>query len=298
MITNPYSKALDGLEITDPVKAFFDWCKEREAIRIRREAGQPAPWSLDPIFQQGRFLNVFREDDRGTKAVLQFADPVKDSPRELIHALFFARWCNQHTTLNVLRPDLLRAPEKLRHALLHEVPQPWASEVYPVVPAQWEGRSYDRLEACVELFPLCLDFLVDCIQQANGNVMTATTAIQVPFQMSNDFPIFMALVDLALFCPDLISPGSPVPTGIGAAPFLDRLQAKLNAPDHQSTADEMIRLQTEYWPEAKRAFTPIDIEYLSCECRKYYSYVNGTKAFEGKNRFVPTPSPSNSSPSS
>ena len=47
----------------------------------------------------------------------------------------------------------------------------------------------------------------------------------------------------------------------------------------------MIELQKEYWPDAKRAFEPIDIEYLSCECRKYYSYVNGTKLFEGKNLF-------------
>ena len=49
----------------------------------------------------------------------------------------------------------------------------------------------------------------------------------------------------------------------------------------------MIELQKEYWPEAKRTFEPIDIEYLSCECRKYYSYVNGTKLFEGKNIFIP-----------
>ena len=49
----------------------------------------------------------------------------------------------------------------------------------------------------------------------------------------------------------------------------------------------MIELQKECWPEAKRAFQPIDIEYLSCECRKYYSYVNGTKSFEGKNAFQP-----------
>jgi 5-hmdU DNA kinase, helical domain len=287
MTTNPYRDALNGLEIADPVQAFFDWCKEREAIRIRREAGQPPPWSSDPIFQQGRFLNVFREDDRGTKAVLRFAAPVQDSPRDLIHALFFARWCNQAVTLNALRPELLNDSSQLRHTLLHEIPPPWASEVYPVVPAQWEGRSYDRLEACIELFPRCLDFLVDCIQQAKGNVMEATNAIQTQFQMSNDFPLFMALVDLALFCPDLISPNSPVPTGIGAAPFMDRLQAHLNCPDHQAAAEEMIRLQPKYWPDAKRAFTPIDIEYLSCECRKYYSYVNGTKAFEGKNRFVP-----------
>ena len=49
----------------------------------------------------------------------------------------------------------------------------------------------------------------------------------------------------------------------------------------------MIELQKEYWPEAKRHYNPIDIEYLSCECRKYYSYVNGTKKFEGKNLFKP-----------
>jgi hypothetical protein len=62
---------LAGLEIADPVRAFFDWCIEREAIRVRREAGQPPPWSHDPVFQKGRFLNVFREDDKGTKAVLR-----------------------------------------------------------------------------------------------------------------------------------------------------------------------------------------------------------------------------------
>ena len=44
----------------------------------------------------------------------------------------------------------------------------------------------------------------------------------------------------------------------------------------------------EYWPDARRAFTPIDVEYLCCECRKYYSYVNGTKRFEGRNVFKPS----------
>ena len=37
-----------------------------------------------------------------------------------------------------------------------------------------------------------------------------------------------------------------------------------------------------YYPNLLR-----DIEYLACECRKYYSYINGTKVFEGKNKFIP-----------
>lgn len=284
---NPYARALDGLTIEDPAKAFFDFCKERENIRMKRESGAPAPWSDDPIFQQGRFLNVFREDDKGTKAVLQFAEPAKDNTPNLIHALFFARWCNQHTTLSAIHPGILNNPGVLRRTLLQEVPQPWQSEVYPVVPAQWNGRSYDRIEACIIMFPACTPFLVECIESAKGNVMAANEAINAQFNMTNDFPVFMALVDLALFNPRLIDPNSPVPTGIGAAPYLDRLAKHFKCTTHQEAAERMMELQPKHWPDAKRPFTPIDIEYLSCECRKYYSYVNGTKKFEGKNKFTP-----------
>ena len=62
---NPYATALDGLVLDDPVSAFFDFCREREKIRFLRKSGAPDPWTSDPIFQQGRFFNVFREDDRG-----------------------------------------------------------------------------------------------------------------------------------------------------------------------------------------------------------------------------------------
>ena len=56
---NPYASALDGLQLDDPVSAFFAFCRERENIRLIRENGDLPPWSNDPIFQRGRFLNVF-----------------------------------------------------------------------------------------------------------------------------------------------------------------------------------------------------------------------------------------------
>ena len=101
-LDNPYALALDGLILKDPVMAFFNFCKERENIRLKRENGDVFPWSDDPIFQQGRFLNVFREDDRGSKAILQFANNLDNDLPTLIHALFFSRWCNRHETLNQL----------------------------------------------------------------------------------------------------------------------------------------------------------------------------------------------------
>jgi hypothetical protein len=283
---NPYGDTLVGLNLDNPVSAFFEFCLERENVRKKRESGDPFPWTDNPVIQKGKFLNVFREDDKGTKAVLNFVKKT-ETQTELIHALFFARWCNLKTTLDILNPKILKTPFELAK-FLSKISGPWQSEVYPVVPASWADRMYDRIEASVEMFPLCIKFIEQCIVDSNGDVMIANNSINAQLKMSNDFPIFMALVDLALFRPDLISPDSPVPTGIGAEPFLDLLQTQLGCDNHQQVADKMIDLQSEYWPDAKRKFRPIDIEYLSCECRKYYSYINETKKFEGKNLFFPS----------
>jgi hypothetical protein len=285
-IHNPYATALDGLVLDDPVYAFFDFCREREKIRLARENDAPAPWTDDPIFQKGRFLNVFREDDRGSKAILRFARNLEKDLSALIHALFFARWCNRQETLDKLSTKILSNPKKLRKKL--ETLEPWCNvTAYPVEPVHWEGAQYSRLDAATILFGENKESLTDTITGAQGDVIKATNAVNVLFRMQNDFPIFMAIIDLAWFRPDVIDPGSHVPTGIGAVAFLDRLQKHFGLDSHQHTCDRMIALQKEYWPEAKRAFQPIDVEYLSCECRKYYSYVNGTKLFEGKNVFRP-----------
>ena len=88
---NPYANALDGLELADPVSAFFDFCRERENIRRRRKRKESRPWTDDPIFRKGRFLNVFREDDRGSKSIIRFCRNFEDNLSDLIHALFFSR---------------------------------------------------------------------------------------------------------------------------------------------------------------------------------------------------------------
>jgi len=283
---NPYATALDGLVLDDPVSAFFEFCREREKIRFLRKSGAPDPWTSDPIFQQGRFLNVFREDDRGSKAILRFARSLEKDLSSLTHALFFARWCNRQETLDKLSIKILSRSKELRKKL--ETLDPWCNvTAYPVEPVHWEGMHYSRFDAATILFGEIKESLTETLTGAQGDVIKATNAVNALFRMQNDFPIFMAIIDLAWFRPDVIDPASHVPTGIGAIAYLDRLQTYFDLEDHQQTCDRMIALQKEYWPEAKRAFQPIDIEYLSCECRKYYSYVNGTKQFEGKNVFRP-----------
>ena len=283
---NPYASALDGLEIEDPVSAFFDFCKERESIRKKRDSGEPYPWSNDSIFQNGRFLNVFREDDRVSKSIINFAENLKDQLPILVQALFLARWCNKEQIIKNLSIDVLNDKTLMKEMMIKQ--KQWCNyNAYPVESIQWEGKEFSRIDSATELFYDIKEPLSDLICNANGDVIVATQMVNEKFKMGNDFPIFMAIIDIAWFRPDIINPSSPVPTGIGAVAFLDRLQGYLGLSDHQETCEEMINLQKKYWPNSKREFLPIDIEYLSCECRKYYSYVNGTKEFKGKNIFTP-----------
>jgi DNA polymerase I-like protein with 3'-5' exonuclease and polymerase domains len=57
------------------------WITEREAVRRRREAGAPAPWSEDEVFQRERFCNVERERDAVTRWIREhWRDPHRDDP--------------------------------------------------------------------------------------------------------------------------------------------------------------------------------------------------------------------------
>ena len=285
VLENPYAHSLDGLEIEDPVQSFFDYCKKREAVRVKRESGEAYPWSDDPILQKGRFLNVFREDDKVSKSIIKFAEPAKEDLPLLIQALFFSRWCNRDSTIDKLSLDDLADPEALKEKLLGL--EQWENfTAYPVEDSYWGDKLYNRIDASTNKFFEKKEELVELVLNSSRSVITATENINKQFKMANNFPIFMALIDIAWFREDVIPITTDVPTGIGAEPYLDRLQKFLNLNNHQDVGTKMIELQKKFWPEAKRKFYPIDIEYQSCECRKYFSYVNGTKKFEGKNLFT------------
>ncbi len=171
-------------------------------------------------------MNVFREDDRVTKSLLKFVKPVaeKGSLADLIQAVFFARWCNRDTTLNVLAPELLKDPTALKKALLALPGPSWANETaYPVEPVTWNGKKYNRFDAATTLFGKIASQLVKHIKTGKGDVQKATDAVNTKFCMNNDFPIFMAVMDIAWFRPDVIDPASPVPLGIGTIAFVKRL---------------------------------------------------------------------------
>lgn len=51
------------------IEDYFKWMDARHRIYLARQAGQPKPWTDDPILRDYKFTNVFRELDKGTLAL-------------------------------------------------------------------------------------------------------------------------------------------------------------------------------------------------------------------------------------
>src|SRR5262245_23903606 len=59
---------------------FYDYMRERERIRLRKEAGAPPPWTKDPVMQETYLTNVKREHDRTTVQLRSIYEAHKIAP--------------------------------------------------------------------------------------------------------------------------------------------------------------------------------------------------------------------------
>src|SRR5712664_3381391 len=85
------------------------WVRDRESVRVRKEAGQPFPWTDDPIIAKYRFCNVRREDDRVTIWIRENIRKRFAGHRHLWFMLCAARQINWPPTLSALIDDYTNA---------------------------------------------------------------------------------------------------------------------------------------------------------------------------------------------
>tara|TARA_R110002020_G_scaffold48642_7_gene138517 strand:- start:786 stop:1721 length:936 start_codon:yes stop_codon:yes gene_type:complete len=95
--------------IPEELDRYIYWQEERERIRINKEfLKKSPPWTDDPILQEFKFCQVFREDDRTTRwFVKHIRDPLQDKPSVIMATVIF-RWFNLiDTGRTLLENDLL-----------------------------------------------------------------------------------------------------------------------------------------------------------------------------------------------
>lgn len=140
---------------------FFAMSRERYNIKLRRDAGQPWPWSSSKIFQEWRFTNVFREDDKTTtwfrnniriplndaippksllekETVLEVLARYEKTRLKLVESTMIFRWFNRIETGEKIKDLLLGAwnTEEARQRL---------ENVHPVVTGAYMIKTFNDM---------------------------------------------------------------------------------------------------------------------------------------------------------
>lgn len=90
---------IKGVKKLSPLDRLLYFIQERESIRLKKEAGEPAPWTDDEILRRYRFTCVRRMDDKVSRWLLEnWYRPYKDHPNMVV-ACTLARQINQTSTL-------------------------------------------------------------------------------------------------------------------------------------------------------------------------------------------------------
>lgn len=104
------------MKITDvkklsPFDRLVYWIRERESIRLKKEAGEPRPWTDDEILQRFRFCNVRRMDDKVSRWLMtNWYEPYRDHPN-MLAAVALARFVNKPESLNVVTQSVFSFPK-------------------------------------------------------------------------------------------------------------------------------------------------------------------------------------------
>ncbi len=101
----------------DPLERFTYWITERESIRLKKEAGEPKPWTDDHILQSFRFCNVVRMDDKVSQWLLKnWYEPYFDHPN-IIPAVVLARHFNKPSSLEAIGFPVVWQPKRIKETL-------------------------------------------------------------------------------------------------------------------------------------------------------------------------------------
>jgi hypothetical protein len=249
------------------MERLFNWINERHRIYLERQAGEPWPWTDDPIFQQYRFTSHNRELDRTTVWFRENArDPLRDSPDVLMATLAFRQF-NRIETGEVL----------LQHGLLHA----WNAELAEKVLREWRPHGpwttgafkinspngMDKLAGCcaiVSEFYRTRDYLMRNL----GDRLETATRVLAEYRDYGPFMAYEIACDLRHTyllgnAPDVYSWAN---VGPGAAAGLKRLGMSPTVTSLRKLLDAAPQF---LGPHVPQPLELRDIEHACCELSKY-----------------------------
>lgn len=278
---------------TSPSEALRQWVRERETVRLRRERGDPPPWTDDPIIGKYRFCNVRREDDRVTVWVREhIREPFADHPH-LWFMLALARWTNRIDTLAELReqgwwPDRLDfSPDMLERALTIRANRgdKVFTGAYTINAPSTKGASkVDYVARTVLGEPWKKRAIIADVFGGRLGPLTlrAAHASFSRYQGWGDFMSYQVVVDMRFtrYLRDASDMSTWAAAGPGTIRGLNRIAGRrVDLPLDQGRAlSEMRKLYATIQDETGVAMDFSDVPNILCETDKYLRVMNGEGA--------------------
>ena len=128
------------------------WIAERLSILRKKQAGEPRPWTTDPILDRYRFCNVFREDDAVTAWISANWRKPYAKDKDLWLAMVVARLFNLPSTLNHIHDTMFAnkkvnwAPEAMKARLMALKTGSKAPIFNAAYIVSTNGRAMDKVE--------------------------------------------------------------------------------------------------------------------------------------------------------
>jgi hypothetical protein len=265
--------------------AFFALARERESIRRKRLAGEPPPWTDDPVLRAWRFTNVHRENDKTT---IWFRENIREktSGLRLVEATLIFRWFNYIETGERIKDLLLDGWDgnEVRRRL---------TGVGKIITGAYMVRTpfgITKLEALIQLIDHALPLLPPMVDGWGDSLACAWEDLtSIPYM--GNFTSGEVVIDLR-YTP-ILSGAKDINTwtvaGPGAAKGLSLVCAGTpDGFDYTDKLDQIVMLdimcellemskKPEHWPTEWQPWELHECEMWACEWAKYQSAKAGNR---------------------
>jgi len=162
------------------------WQTERESIRIKKESDVlPSPWTDDPILQEFKFCQVFREDDRTTRWFRNhIREPMRNEEDVLMATIIF-RWFNLiETGRTLIDHDLLRKWNR-KKAIYEITKQPkWITGAYIIK----TPNGMDKVTGVAECVSHIWKARESILSRLHENLAKGESSLEATWLILRDYP--------------------------------------------------------------------------------------------------------------
>lgn len=252
---------------TNNIDEFWWFCKERESIRIKKESGQPRPWTTNPILDTHKFTNIDRAHDKGTRKLWDLVHTFADE--SLVYAILLYRFSG---SLNAHLDLMGKGSKDSWISLLPKSPLFINTKAYQ---ANWPNGKGKGIEFLTKILP---EFSQECTQffllsEHRYSIMKAAdhmcSILEYFGYLRMNFQSTEAAKDIAHFRPNWIDPESLCKLGPGAIKGLRYIW-----PMNRNKYEAFNKLKT---LASDLGYSYSVLEHALCEYSKFKDYETGVR---------------------